>query len=84
MILAITNLWKGKVVYVLFTVPKNGKGSRRLFLWMDAPRTISFGWGNGVVKTVCSYGAEDVFYLPLAWYGLKWSIKISYHEGKTF
>ena len=29
----ITNLWKDKVVYALVTAPKNGKGSRRLFLW---------------------------------------------------
>lgn len=37
-----------------------------------------------ILKTTCSYGAENVFYLPLAWYGLRWDIKISYYEEKTF
>ena len=68
----ITNLWKDKVVYALVTAPKNGKGSRRLFLCTADPRTISFDWENSADKTTRSYGAENVFYLPLAWYGLRW------------
>ncbi len=80
----ITNLWKDKVVYAFVTAPKNGKGSRRLFLCTADPRTISFDWENSADKTVCSYGAENVFYLPLAWYGLRWNIEVSYYEGKTF
>ena len=80
----ITNLWKEKVVYALVTAPKNGKGSRRLFLCTADPRTISFDWENSVDKTTCSYGAESIFYLPLAWYGLRWNIEVSYYEGKTF
>ena len=84
MVPVITNLWKGKVVYALVTAPKNGKGSRRLFLCTADPRTISFDWENSTDKTACSYGAENVFYLPLAWYGLRWNIEVSYYEGKTF
>ena len=80
----ITNLWKDKVVYALVTAPKNGKGSRRLFLCTADPRTISFDWENSSDKTTYSYGAENVFYLPLAWYGLRWNIEVSYYEGKTF
>ncbi|MDO4339067.1 MAG: transposase [Eubacteriales bacterium] len=80
----ITNLWKGKVVYALVTAPKNGKGSRRLFLCTADPETISFDWKNSADKTACSYGAENVLYLPLAWYCLRWNIEISYYEGKTF
>ena len=80
----ITNLWKDKVVYALVTAPKNGKGSRRLFLCTADPRTISFDWENSADKTTYSYGAENVFYLPLAWYGLRWNIEVSYYEGKTF
>ena len=53
---------------------KNGKGSRRLFLCTADPRTVSFDWENSADKTACSYGAENVFYLPLAWYGLRWNI----------
>ncbi|MCI9559457.1 MAG: hypothetical protein HFG52_09460 [Lachnospiraceae bacterium] len=48
------------------------------------PRTISFDWENSADKTTCSYGAENIFYLPLAWYGLRWNIKVSYYEGRTF
>ena len=80
----ITNLWKEKVVYALVTAPKSGKGSRRLFLCTADPRTISFDWENSADKTACSYGTENVFYLPLAWYGLRWNIETSYYEGKTF
>ena len=80
----ITNLWKDKVVYAFVTASKNGKGSRRLFLCTADPRTISFEWENSADKTTCSYGAENIFYLPLAWYGLRWNIKVSYYEGRTF
>ena len=80
----ITNLWKDKVVYALVAAPKNGKRSRRLFLCTADPRSISFDWENSADKTVCSYGAENIFYLPLAWYGLRWNIEVSYYEGKTF
>ncbi len=62
----ITNLWKDRGVYALVTAPKNGKGSRRLFLCTVDPRTISFDWENSTDKTTCSYGAENIFYLPLA------------------
>ena len=80
----ITNLWKGKIVYALVTAPKNGKGSRRLFLCTADPRKICFDWENSADKTVYDYGKENVFYLPLAWYGFRWSIEVSYYEGKTF
>ena len=76
--------WKDKVVYASVTAPKNGKGSRRLFLCTADPGTISFDWENSADKTTCCYGAENIFYLPLAWYGLRWSIEVSYYEGKTF
>ena len=63
----ITNLWKDKVVYAFVTVPKNGKGSRRLFLCTVDPRTISFDWENSADKITCYYGAENIFYngLPI-------------------
>ena len=80
----ITNLWKDKVVYALVTAPKNGKGGRRLFLCTADPRIISFNWENSTNKTTCTYGAENVFYLQLVWYGLRWNIEVSYYEGKTF
>ncbi len=80
----ITNLWKDRIVYALVTAPKNGKGSRRLFLCTADPRTICFDWDKSADKTTYSYGAENVFYLPLAWYGLRWNIEVSYYEGKTF
>ncbi len=80
----ITNLWKDKVVYALVTAPKNGKGSRRLFLYTADPASIPFDWESSADKTACSYGAEKISYLPLAWYGLRWNIEVSYYEGKTF
>ena len=80
----ITNLWKEKVVYALVTAPKNGKGGRRLFFCTVDPRDISFDWENSADQTIYSYGAEQVLYLPLAWYGLRWNIEVSYYEEKMF
>ncbi len=57
---------------------KPGKGRRRLFLCTADPKTISLDWENSADKTTCSYGAENIFYLPLAWYGLRWDIEVSY------
>ena len=48
----VTNLWKDKVVYALVTAPKNGKGSRRLFLCTADPRSISFDWENRADKAI--------------------------------
>lgn len=80
----ITNLWKEKVVYALVTAPKNGKGGRRLFLCTVDPRNITFDWENSADQAIYSYGAEHVLFLPLAWYGLRWDIEVSYYEEKTF
>ena len=80
----IANLWKDKAVYALIVVLQNGKGSRRLFLCTVDPRKVCFDWENSADKTTYSYGAENIFYLPLAWYGVRWNIKVSYYEGKTF
>jgi len=80
----ITNLWKGKNVYALITAPKNGKGGRRLFLCTKDPRDISFDWERSADETFHNYGGENVFYLPLGWYYLRWNIEVSYYEGKTF
>ena len=68
------------MVYALVTAPQNGC----LFLYTVDSRTISFDWKNSTDKITCSYGVENVFYLSLAWYGLRWNIEFSYYEGKTF
>lgn len=38
-------------------------------------------WENSADKTICSYGAENVFYLLMAWYGLRWNIEASYYQA---
>lgn len=58
-------------------------GSRQLLCMTDL-RNISFDWENSLDKAGYSYGAEHLFYLSLAWYGLRWNIEVSYYEGKTF
>jgi hypothetical protein len=45
---------------------------------------MSDDYGNIGYNRINSYGAENVFYLPLAWYGLRWNIEVSYYGGKTF
>lgn len=80
----ITKLWKDKVVYALVTAPKTGKGSRRLFLCTKNPKEISFDLKRCADETIHQYGQENKLYLPLAWYGLRWKIEVSYYEEKTF
>ena len=80
----ITRLWKDKVVYALVTAPKNGKGSRRLFLCTGNPEEIPFDPELCADDTIREYGRENRSWLPLAWYSLRWNIEISYYEGKKF
>ena len=80
----ITNLWQEKTVYALITAPKKGNGTRRLFLCTADPKTISFDWKNNADQSVSDYGKENILFLPLAWYGLRWDIEVSYQEGKAF
>lgn len=55
-----------------------------MFLCTKDSREIAFDWGRNADKTIRSYGKENVLYLPLGWYGLRWNIEVSYYEGKTF
>ncbi len=80
----MTNLWKGKVVYAVVTAPRKGNGTRRLFLCTRNPEEIDFDLGLCTDETIRAYGKENRLYLPLAWYGLRWNIEISYYEGKKF
>ncbi len=80
----MTNLWKDKVVYAVVTAPKKWNGSRRLFLCTKNPEEVEFDLDLCADETIRTYGKEDRLYLPLAWYGLRWNIEISYYEGKTF
>jgi len=80
----ITNLWKDRKVYALVTFPKKGKGTHRLFLSTIDPKEISFTqeWCNK--GELCPYAEENIEYLPLDLYALRWNIEVSYYEGKTF
>ena len=79
----ITNLRKGKVVYALVTALKNGNGAvvNSYVRLIQEPFPLT---GRIALKKTCSYGVEDIFYLPLAQYGLRWNIQVSYYGGKTF
>lgn len=80
----ITNLWKDQKVYAIVTFPKKGKGTHRLFLSTIAPEEISLTleWCNK--GELCPYAEENIKYLPLDLYALRWNIEVSYYEGKTF
>jgi len=80
----MTNLWKEKVVYAVITAPKKGNGTHRLFLCTKNPEEVEFDLDLCADETIRAYGKESRLYLPLAWYGLRWNIEISYYEGKTF
>ena len=80
----LTRLWGGRVVYAIVTLPKSGNGSRRLFFCTRNPEEIALDYENCADDAIREYGKEDIRYLPLACYMLRWDIEVSYYENKTF
>lgn len=80
----LANLWKDRVVYAAVTGPKSGNGTRRLFLCTKNPAEFVLAHDRCGDKAIRGYGKEDSRYLPLACYGLRWPIEVSYYEEKTF
>lgn len=80
----LTNLWEERVVYALVTLPKSGKGSRRLFFCTKDPESIILDHSSCENKTIRGYGKENAKFLPIACYSSRWSIEVSYYESKTF
>lgn len=80
----LTRLWKDKAVYAIVTAPKKGKGSRRLFLCTKNPKEICLDYEKCTDGSIRDYAEENISYLPLACYMLRWKIEVSYYEGKTF
>lgn len=80
----LTKLWGERVVYALVTLPKSGKGSRRLFFCTKNPENILLDYSKCEDDTMREYGEEKKQYLPLACYLLRWKIETSYYESKIF
>lgn len=80
----LTRLWGERVVYAIVTAPKKGGDSRRLFFCTKKPEEIGLDYGLCADERIRKYGEEDVSYLPIACYLLRWNIELSYYEGKTF
>jgi len=80
----LTRLWGGRMVYAIVTLPKSGNGSRRLFFCTKNPENIILDYSRCEDGTICGYGEENVQFLPLACYSLRWNIEKSYYESKTF
>ena len=80
----LTRLWGERIVYAFVTAPKKGGDSRRLFFCTKKPEEISLDYSLCMDERIRKYGEEDILYLPLACYLLRWDIEVSYYEGKTF
>ncbi len=80
----LTRLWGGRVVYAMVTLPKSGNGSRRLFFCTKDPEGIILDYNKCEDDKLHGYGEENVQFLPLACYSLRWNIEKSYYESKTF
>ncbi len=80
----LTRLWGERVVYAFVTAPKKGGDSRRLFFCTKKPDEITLDYSLCADERMRKYGGEDISYLPLACYQLRWNIEVSYYEGKTF
>ena len=64
--------------------PPEGGESRRLFFCTKKPAEITLDYSLCMDERIRKYGEEDISYLPLACYLLRWDIEVSYYEGKTF
>lgn len=80
----LTRLWGEQVVYAFVTAPKKGGESRRLFFCTKNPDGITLDYSLCMDERIRKYGEEDVSYLPLACYLLRWNDEVSYYEAKTF
>ena len=80
----LTRLWGERVVYAYVTAPKKGGDSRRLFFCTKNPEEITLDYSVCADDRIRNYGEEDINYIPLACYLLRWNIEVSYYEGKTF
>lgn len=80
----LTNLWKGKTVYAIVTCPEGNSQGRRLFLCSRNPEEIQMDFENCENEAICSVGKENVHFLPLMLYKIRWNIELSYYEEKTF
>lgn len=80
----LTRLWGERIVYAFVTAPKKGGDSRRLFFYTKKPDEITLDYSLCTDERIRKYGEEDINYLPLACYLLRWNIEVSYYEGKPF
>lgn len=80
----ITNLWKNRTVYAIVTCPKDRESGHRLFLCTKNPEEIQLDFQKCANSSIREYGKENILYLPLACYSLRWNIETSYYEEKTF
>ncbi len=80
----LTRLWEGRVVYAIVTLPKSRAGSRKLFFCTISPESVHLDYSRCEDAAMRGYGEENVQFLPLACYSLRWNIEISYYESKTF
>ncbi len=80
----LTRLWGERVVYAMVTLPKSGNGRRRLFSCTKNPESILLDHGRCEDDTIRGHGEENVQFLPLACYPLRWNIEVTYYESKTF
>ena len=74
----VANLWNNRIVSAIVTLPKKGKGSYRLFLSTIAPKEISMNQEWCQEANLCPYAKENIDYLPLDLYAMRWNIEVSY------
>ena len=80
---AITNLWKGRIVYAFATASDPEKaGSFRLFLCTADPEGIAVEPERQADEKLRRFHAWGM--LPLGLFSLRWNIETSYYETKTF
>ena len=79
----ITNLWKGCPVYACVTAadPEKPQGFR-LFLCTVEPEKITVQLEKQTDEKISRYSSWGM--LPLGMFLLRWNIKTSYYETKTF
>ena len=78
----ITNLFGKKTVHAIVTKTKNG--SHRLFICTKDPHQLNFDLDSSELGKASLFAKNDVQFLPLTVYSMRWNIEVAYYEQKKF
>ena len=78
----LTNIFGDKPVHAYVT--ESASGSHRLFFCTTEPDSIRMDLARQEKESLRDVDSEDIEYLPIRLYGMRWNIEVGYYEQKMF